>query len=1755
MKKKILSIVLAFAMVITMMPSAAFAESQDADSEVTHFSVSSAEELEEALNQSVEADILITDDFTIDRTFYVSAPTTIRTEEKHTLTRSKYFISDFFVVGENNKGKSSIVNGKKVTLNLGDPDSSEENMLVIDGNRDNMLKALKVSGTALFLAFSPTVNIYPNVSIINCEKKTNNITKNEKYTCSYPMRIGGAAAIVIDGTLNIYGGNFLNNSSQDEDETLTESDANYRISSQGGAIYNFGNVKVYGGTFANNHAARGGVFYNYKKLKIYAGTFENNTASKYAGVTYMPDSQYSNLIIGGDEEEASKCASGQCQVIFRGNKALSTGGALFGQTKSGIVIYENANALFEGNSTERYNGGAIATSGALIIKGGTTFKDNDSNSKGGAIYLSKSKEELVTRTSSISNTVFTGNVAARGGAVGLTAKAVTFEEGGIATFTGCTFEGNQAVEKTAYGNEVPDTSINGGAIYVSRKSTLGIKDCEFTENVATLKEGGAIYITDRSKVSVSGSVFVANQVLDAAEGCGGAITVHGSRLVMDDVNFEENFAQRHGGALYCSYKNLEDGDFVSSKVFVRNSSFIGNESKYHGGGIYVTSKENTELEEATYVGLFGCTFDSNQAENNGGAVYVTKSRTYMENNEFTNNHVFAKASEEGKRYGGGAVYSTASSVNINEATMSNNSSEFNGGAIEVHTGSQLVTNKVVAKENESLNHGGAVYVNKSDWKDFDGEYTNNTSGTYGGGLAVFTDSTASLYNTVSANNIAKDKGGGLYFFGGSNSYLENVTVAENQAFGTDTSSGGGGMYITGTKTGEDGNSVIVGSYLEINGGSIVDNAANKGGAIAAFSSSNFVLNNVEVKKNSADYRGGAIYTSGSDFDLFDSTFEENESVDYGGAIGIPSNPVQAGIYGCQFTGNKTTGDGMNGGAIWLYSKSDSRKEAKTIIQDSVFTDNETTEYGGAIALQNGTFLEAYNLVANGNKAEKYGGVIYASSENTIAKIAGISAKENQATRGSVIYSGPNPTIYINSEDILDGETDIANIKPLEDEVPAVKEYEQTGITSEYVVPNVPKEPEIVVDEDADQIYSIEEKSSVDDLIFDLAEGTPANSKISDTYNTFPKANNQTNFQSRGVTTFEDINGKTVTCDSFILQPGDRTDNTIYPIGLMVYQAMDYKRAHPEEEVNIAVSTFRLSEETAICINRESKYFGYMRNLIGKNYDKNGFVRISYLLVCAAKMGINVKVIGQVEGMPLDDMDPGFEAFFVNHMNDVCDPAYVSEDDKTVADYMQFHLCQWTSYDNLPAADMMHTKVCAVSNYRDKDGMDHGKSVWFGSANIDGIHPTGLSGRDRLQTAIVVSEHDELYRVSVNYLNLIGQYCGQEDIKDFRDVVSRLNEKQIKALNAGKEVDPDKQIVYLGTDEDPVFELYFTPIGGDVGTWDTVNNPFCKYVTNMRNSDDYILFTYNNVKYVKSSYQLARIMEQMVNDSFTKNKNKKNRAFIMASITKDGVLHEFNGDPIKQLEVGKEIGYASVNKKLFKILHNKDMQLSYSLDGQREYVSILNSINFHQGASFYQSNHILVVKETDGGEGSVFYNIAKYTTNGIVENDITKASLKLSKTSYTYDGKSKKPTVIANISKDDYKVVYPSNTKRVGKHTIKVVGKGIGVGTKKLTYTINPKGTSLSSLIPKEKAFRVTWKKQSTKMATSRITGYQIQYSTSKAFKSGNKTETVKGYTSTSKTIKNLKAKKTYYVRVRTYKTVSGVKYYSTWSTKKSIKTK
>lgn len=189
----------------------------------------------------------------------------------------------------------------------------------------------------------------------------------------------------------------------------------------------------------------------------------------------------------------------------------------------------------------------------------------------------------------------------------------------------------------------------------------------------------------------------------------------------------------------------------------------------------------------------------------------------------------------------------------------------------------------------------------------------------------------------------------------------------------------------------------------------------------------------------------------------------------------------------------------------------------------------------------------------------------------------------------------------------------------------------------------------------------------------------------------------------------------------------------------------------------------------------------------------------------------------------------------------------------------------------------------------------------------------------------------------------------------------------------------------------------------------------------------------------------------------------------------------------------------------------------------------------------------VTAATTKSNGKIVYT-ATYNGDKNTKTVVIKKiqSVALSKTSVTYNGKSQTPSVTVKdangktISSKNYKVTY-TNNKKVGTATVTVKFSGNYSGTVKKTFKILPKETYISKVKAVRGGFKITWKKQ-----TAEVTGYQIQYSTSKTYASNVKTLTVKGSGTTSKTVTGLKAGKKYYVRIRTYKVVNGKKYYSAW---------
>ena len=171
--------------------------------------------------------------------------------------------------------------------------------------------------------------------------------------------------------------------------------------------------------------------------------------------------------------------------------------------------------------------------------------------------------------------------------------------------------------------------------------------------------------------------------------------------------------------------------------------------------------------------------------------------------------------------------------------------------------------------------------------------------------------------------------------------------------------------------------------------------------------------------------------------------------------------------------------------------------------------------------------------------------------------------------------------------------------------------------------------------------------------------------------------------------------------------------------------------------------------------------------------------------------------------------------------------------------------------------------------------------------------------------------------------------------------------------------------------------------------------------------------------------------------------------------------------------------------------------------------------------------------------SIKNNFKKATISGISNKSYTGKNITQSIT-VKYNGKTLK-------NGTDY-TVSCSNNKSIGTATVKIAGKGSYTGTITKTFKINPAKQEIQKLTAKSKAFFVDWAQKGS------ATGYEIQYATNSKFTSAKKV-TITNKKTDKTTVSKLSGKKKYYVRVRSYTTVKGTKYYGAWSASKSVTTK
>ena len=230
--------------------------------------------------------------------------------------------------------------------------------------------------------------------------------------------------------------------------------------------------------------------------------------------------------------------------------------------------------------------------------------------------------------------------------------------------------------------------------------------------------------------------------------------------------------------------------------------------------------------------------------------------------------------------------------------------------------------------------------------------------------------------------------------------------------------------------------------------------------------------------------------------------------------------------------------------------------------------------------------------------------------------------------------------------------------------------------------------------------------------------------------------------------------------------------------------------------------------------------------------------------------------------------------------------------------------------------------------------------------------------------------------------------------------------------------------------------------------------------------------------------------------------------------------------------------------------------TYAYDGKAKTPSVNVKVNgktlkkdTDYTVSYSNNTKVGTAKVTITGKGNYTGSVSKTYS---IKNNFKKATVSsISTKAFTGKNITQSITVKYNgktLKKGtDYTVSY-SNNKNIGTATVKITGKCSYTGTITKTFKINPAKQEIQKLTAKSKAFFVDWAQKGS------ATGYEIQYATNSKFTSAKKV-TITNKKTDTKTVSKLSGKKKYYVRVRSYTTVKGTKYYGAWSASKSVTTK
>lgn len=504
-------------------------------------------------------------------------------------------------------------------------------------------------------------------------------------TLSNGLRQLGGAVIVVEG-------DFFASSTYFFDNGVGPMDMNEIAPGLGGAIYNeSGRVRIiknslFNGNYASQPSVQGGdlggaIYSKNGVLTVYSTTFESNSSADSAGAIYSEKS-------ASDESGGLVTIDGS---FFIGNTAVQDGGAIYLNNEMNGVIITNSDFLE--NQTDG-SGGAIFSKASDLTASFGTFEDNTAT-MGGAIFSKRLLEGSLSSLTSI-RSIYNHNIASEiGGAIFSENSDVTLEHiislNNIANSCGVFRNGGS-----------PSLDIVAGDLETAPhvSSITQLSDSFIHNNLALLSHGGAI-------CHVMGDLSIRDTQINynRAESMGGGVLLL-DKSKLSGLLVMGNEAERGGGVAagyphdYTPGMTFFGGFKPDFNTSISNSSFIGNQAIFRGGGLWSDNDGRVIITNST--------FTANTTDFTGGGLFQFAGDLYVSNSTFSRN----SAAKGGGLYAFGSltsnpilevIHTTFAYNTASESSNGGNSSNtrWGGGALNVG-GSATVKNSLFV-DNLSMN--------------------------------------------------------------------------------------------------------------------------------------------------------------------------------------------------------------------------------------------------------------------------------------------------------------------------------------------------------------------------------------------------------------------------------------------------------------------------------------------------------------------------------------------------------------------------------------------------------------------------------------------------------------------------------------------------------------------------------------------------------------------------------------------------------------------------------------------------------------------------------------------------------------------------------------------------------------------------------------------------------------------------------------------------------------------------------------------